>query len=79
MAILPEVAKRRSVEDPWYTAIYRDPYRLWWAPALFLFPVEFVVLDYLLGDSAQDALTISALLALAYTLGCFVRLRRSRK
>lgn len=25
---------RRQVGEPWYTALYKDPARLWWVPGL---------------------------------------------
>jgi hypothetical protein len=70
--------KARKPGDPWYTALYRDPHTLWWAPAIFYF-VFVVWLTGVIGPlNAQGALLWATLFAIAVTAGIWLR-RPSRE
>ena len=71
--------RQRSLDDPWYTALYRDPHTLWWAYGLFYFPLLFVVLHFLASDSATHAALISAIFAVLCTLGILLRRKLVRR
>lgn len=70
------MVKRRTADDPWYTAIYREPHTFWWAPAVFSFIVIFGV-AYYVGDSVAGASAWAAALTVAYAVIGYVGWRRS--
>lgn len=72
------MVKRRTADDPWYTAIYREPHALWWAPAVFTFIVIFVVAYYVGGDTVAGASAWAAALAATYAVIGYVGWRRSQ-
>jgi hypothetical protein len=43
------VPSERVVGDPWWTVLYRDPARFWWAPALVTF-AGLLALRRVIGD-----------------------------
>lgn len=76
---LPSVMlKRRTADDPWYTTIYREPHTMWWAPAVFLFVVIFVVARAN-GDTVAEASGWAAAWSAVYAVGGYVSWRRSRR
>lgn len=71
------MTKVRVPGDPWYTALYRDPYRLWWAPPLFIFAFLLLLRVTFFDDDWVESLILAAVPAAAYAI--FVGLRhRSR-
>jgi hypothetical protein len=61
---------RRRLGEPWYTAIYKDPARLWWLPGL-LTGVVLVAFRLMYGSAQVSDLLPGApfgalLMALAY-------------
>ena len=43
---------RRRTGDPWYTALYREPARMWWAPPI-AGGAAFAIVGAALGDDTN--------------------------
>lgn len=54
----------RAPGEPWYTALYREPYRLWWVPAVLMFPVVIAARRTFLDESLAVSMVVAAAPAL---------------
>jgi len=70
--------ERRTVEDPWYTALYKEPHTLWWAPAVAVF-VIWMGVGLLMQNDTQHALVQAAALSAGPALVSYIYWRRKRR
>ena len=70
--------ERRAADDPWYTALYKEPRSIWWGPAVAVFVIWVAVGLLMQRNSTRDALVQAAALSAGPLLLSYVYWRRKR-
>ena len=73
------MAKVRTPGDPWHTVLYKDPYKHWWAPALFVFPALLVARQVITDEGLFASAFFAAAVAGAMLLGFRWKRRSPRR
>lgn len=75
-AMIASVPAQRLPTDPWYTVLYRDSYRYWWAPSAWSVGLAFLFIWLVLGEPLGQSLIVPTLMGAASLAGSLWRRRR---
>jgi hypothetical protein len=70
---------RRTPDDPWYTALYREPHTLGWAPAALTFVLVFAIDRFGFDESIGESTAWAALVAAVHVATAHLVWRGNRQ